>query len=162
MLFEPTLPVLSYYSDLPLRGYADIGTQVRTIFPIDYAFMVGAMFVVYASDEACFWYYTYNPRSENIGGSLQSRLPVKIVIELLYFSLNTFAHGIDSGPVQTGMAFHRCIQADSDKPGFETDSYPTNSSPVRCTARKRNRRRWRSPSKQLTVQLHCSVCRLLQ
>lgn len=79
---------------------------------------MAATFFVNARERACFSYYTYSPRFENIGGSLQFRKAMKIVDNFKYFGLNKFTHGIVSDPVQKAMKLHQYSEVDSDKGAF--------------------------------------------
>lgn len=77
-LFVPITLVLSYYSELALPGSADDETRIWTFALTEYVFMTGAIFVINIRDVACHSFYTYNPRFDDVGDSLLSRLPTKI------------------------------------------------------------------------------------
>lgn len=78
------------------------------------------MFVVNVKDGACLSYYNQNPRHDHVGNSLLFCRSVKILNDLKYFCLCTFAHHMSLDTVLTARVMHRCFELDLEKTAVST------------------------------------------
>lgn len=90
LLFVPTPLLLSYYSGMSLRRFADDQTCIWTVELTEYKFMAGMVFVISASDGACHSYYSYNLWLDHVRGSLLLRLTRKILKNVKLLALYKF------------------------------------------------------------------------